>query len=192
MFLKKREHTVASAANPVARILCFWEPSEGLGVDGRPTRGFAGQLLFMTNGGAMPAEVNGDVRIYVFDDQGTYEEQARPIHQFDFKSAAWSQHLGETTLGPAYQVFIPYTRKGPHQARCALRVRLQPGDGPVVFSEMVKVILPGTTEQNDQTEKLAGPRDAQQRPQPQPQHFSPQPPEAKAQRLQAFNVPWPR
>lgn len=129
---------------PVVEIICLWEPAEGLGLDGLPTRGFAGQILFFTAGHPQPLKVNGDVRIYVFDDHGTPEEQSRPIHQFDFAPDAWNAFLRETNIGTAYQVFIPYTRKSTYQTNCSLRVRYTPaGGGSPVYSKMATVVLPG-------------------------------------------------
>ena len=134
----------AGPNNPVMDIICLWEPAEGRGLDNLPGRGFAGQVLFLTRGSAEPAKVDGDIRVYVFDDQGSLEEQAKPIHQFDFNSQAFDQYLYETNFGAAYQLFMPYTRKGSHEANCALRVRFTPADGgPPVYSKMADITLPG-------------------------------------------------
>ncbi|MDB5385865.1 MAG: hypothetical protein JWM11_1511, partial [Planctomycetaceae bacterium] len=83
-------------------------------------------------------------RIYLFDDQGTEEEQSKPIYQFDFEPEAWQLHSSMTELGPAYNVFIPYTRKGRNQANCALRIRYNPPSGTPVFSQMATLTLGGT------------------------------------------------
>jgi hypothetical protein len=133
----------ASAKNPVVQITCLWEPSEGRDQDGHPSRGFAGQILFLANKGGTPVKVNGEVSVYVFDDQGTLEEQARPLHHFKFDSLAWSQHLRVGTLGPTYHVFIPYTRKGTFEANCTVRVKLSPADGQPVFSDSCNIPLRG-------------------------------------------------
>ncbi|MFG0333981.1 MAG: hypothetical protein ACF8TS_11515 [Maioricimonas sp. JB049] len=133
----------ATAEQPAIEVLCFWEAAEGRGLDNLPTRGFAGQVLFFTSGSAEPVKVNGDVRVYLFDDQGTPEEQARPIHQFDFHAHAWETFLRETNVGAAYQLFIPYTRKGVHQAECGIRVRFTPENGLPLYSKMAAITLPG-------------------------------------------------
>ena len=104
----------------VAEIVCLWEAAEGIGLDGLPTRGFAGQVLFFPRGQPEPIRIDGDIMIYVFDDHGTEAEQARPLHQFEFPAVAWNSFLYKTNLGPAYQLFIPYTRKGGNFASCAL------------------------------------------------------------------------
>ncbi len=140
----RRKVVVPTRANPVVEIVCLWEPGEGVGIDNGPARGFVGQLLFMTSAEPEPARVDGDIRIYLFDDQGTIEEQGKPIHQFDFSAEAWNRYLRETNIGAGYQIFVPYTRPGGYQAKCTLRVRYTPADGgPPVFSRMTTVSLPG-------------------------------------------------
>jgi len=132
----------ATARNPAIRIVCLWEPAEGRDPKGVPCKGFAGQVLFLTSS-SLPVSVEGDIRVYLFDDQGTAEDQAKPLHQFDFDTGAWAQHYSYGTLGPAYNVFIPYMRRGPNDATCALRVRLTPKKGPAIFSDMTSIKLLG-------------------------------------------------
>jgi hypothetical protein len=132
----------ATAKNPAVKIVCIWEPAEGQGVDGLPTRGFAGQIFFFTRN-STPAQVDGTVRVYLFDDQGSVQEQGKPIHQFDFLGEAWTAHLTKSMLGPSYNVFIPYVARQPWHANCSLRVRFTPEDGPTIYSDMVHVVLPG-------------------------------------------------
>jgi len=132
----------ATARNPAVRVVCLWEPAEGRDPNGVPCTGFAGQILFLTNT-SLPVSVDGDVRIYLFDNHGKPEEQTKPLHQFDFDSGSWSRHYTYGTLGPAYNVFVPYMRHGVYDATCALRIRLTPKNGPVVFSEMTSIELLG-------------------------------------------------
>lgn len=132
----------ATARNPAVQVLCLWQSSTGRDPEGLPCRGFAGQIIFLSGRGTTPLAVDGDVRIYVFDDQGTLEERSVP-RMWDFDSAAWNMHLTNSSLGPAYSVFIPYTRPGSQQAACTLRLRLTPKDGQPIFSETASVILPG-------------------------------------------------
>lgn len=140
----KKSMPAATQTDPVVEILGLWQPAEGTGLDGLPARGFAGQLLFFNRGSKSPVKVDGDIRIYVFDDFGEVEDQSTPIDQLDFVEDTWQAHLHVGTLGPSYNVFIPYSRKAnKNQAKCTLRVRLKPENGPTVFSEMVAVTLPG-------------------------------------------------
>lgn len=138
-----KNHVVrATPRNPAVQALCLWQPSNGRDPDGLPCRGFAGQIVFLSAGNAAPVAVDGSIRIYVFDDQGSLDERSVP-RQWDFDSGAWNMHLTNSSLGATYSVFIPYTRPGSQQASCTLRLRLTPDEGPVIFSETASVILPG-------------------------------------------------
>ncbi len=133
-----------SPDNPVEQIMPVWQEGEGPGTDQHQvSRGFSGQIYFITHNRRLPSEVNGKVRIYLFDDQGEGEELERPIHQFDFNAETWKAHQTITKLGPAYSVFIPYTRPGRHTAECALRIRFTPENGTPVFSQMAPITLGG-------------------------------------------------
>lgn len=139
----KEDVPKATSKNPAVRCLCLWEPAEGTGVDNKPARGVAGQIFFFTRDSVSSVAVEGDVRIFVFDDQGTEEEQSKPLHQFDFKDNTFQAFLTPTQFGPSYQLFVPYSRKGRHQAELAVRVRLAQDGAPPVFSEITKVVLNG-------------------------------------------------
>ena len=135
----------ASAKKPAVEIVALWEAAEGKGVDGMPTRGFAGQLLFFQHNNSSPVYVKGEIMIHLYDDQGSDIEQNKPIHQYKFDEGAWQVHAVESTLGPAYQVFIPYVRKGRDQAECALRVQLTQEGSSDIYSRMISVKLEGKT-----------------------------------------------
>jgi hypothetical protein len=68
---KDREvvRVIEDPRQPVSEIICLWQPAEGQDMDGLPCRGFAGQLLFFAVGNEAPAEVGGEVMIYIFDDR---------------------------------------------------------------------------------------------------------------------------
>ena len=147
----------ASARNPVIEVMALWEPAEGNGVEGLPSRGFAGQVLFFTPGHPQSVKVDGDICIYVFDDFGNEQERAKPIHQFTFDAGSWNTFVRESDLGASYQLFVPYTRPGQWQASCSVRVRYTPRDGGnPVYSKMATVALPGrprkATQQKSQPE----------------------------------------
>lgn len=150
----------ASPKKPAVEIVALWEAAEGKGVDGMPTRGFAGQLMFFQHNNSSPVYVKGEVMIHLYDDQGATSEQNKPIHQYKFDSGAWQVHAVDSTLGPAYQVFIPYVRKGRDQAECALRVQLTQEGSADIYSRMISVKLDG------KTPKAAEQPLAQQKPAP--------------------------
>lgn len=141
--LRTAKFEKADAKNPAVEILALWQPAEGPGPGGVPTRGFAGQIFFLTQSKPAPVMVEGKVRIYLFDDRGSLKEQARPLREFDVDSALWNAHCHQSTLGPAYSVFIPYPREDFHQSSCSLRVRFTPTIGPPIYSPTSTVVLPG-------------------------------------------------
>jgi len=135
----------ATATNPAVQIVCLWEQADGRDPEGLPCRGFAGQILFLANRNATPVEIDGDVRIYLFDNIGTADDQSKPLRQFDFDAAAWNVHLTKSAVGPSYSVFVPYVRRGTLNAQCALRIRMEPKVGPTIFSELSSLPLKGPT-----------------------------------------------
>lgn len=141
---EKDEIPAATKENPAQEVLALWQPGEGRDTKGLPCRGFAGQLFFFQRGSESPVKVEGHVQVYLFDDQGTEDEQAKPLHVYQFLDGTWNQYLTNTNLGPAYQVFIPYPRRGSHQAKCSLRAKYINQEGATVFSETADLVLIGT------------------------------------------------
>lgn len=127
----------------MVEIMAVWQPGEGRDTKGLPSRGFAGQLFFFKQGNPSPSEITGDVKIYVFDDQGTEEEIAKPIHVYEFKEGAWNAYLTKTNIGQAYQIFIPYPRKGDHRAICSLRIKHIAPSGEILLSDPADIVLAG-------------------------------------------------
>jgi hypothetical protein len=139
----KHKYIEATPQNPAVEILALWQPAEGAGPNGLPTRGLAGQIMFFTRGHETPVKVNGETRIYLFDDVGTEQAQSKPIHQFKFASDVWNMQLQDSLLGPSYQVFVPYVRRDPHRVNCTLSVKFTSANAPTIYSKMVTVTLPG-------------------------------------------------
>lgn len=133
----------ATATDPAVEIVCLWQPGEGRDPDGLPCKGFMGQVMFLSSKSSAPVVIEGDVRVYLFDDQGTEKENTKPLRQFDFDNGSWAIHLTSTSYGPTYTVFIPYVRRGVTNARCSLYVRLKPKVGPVICSEFTDMQLNG-------------------------------------------------
>ena len=146
--LSKDEFPKTGPKNPVIRILGMWQAAEGMAMN-RTLRGFSAQILFFSQNSDLAAQVDGDVRIYVFDDQGSPEDQAMPFHEFNYTAAAWNTLMGKGALGATYAVSVPYSRPGNHEAKCALRIRYTPKGGSPVYSDMVNVVLPGTKKPKD-------------------------------------------
>jgi hypothetical protein len=138
----KNDFPKAGPKHPVSQIVGVWQPAMGT-FENRTTRGFSGQILFFDQGNPQPIQVDGDVRIYVFDDQGSPEQQIIPIFEYSFRADAWNALLSKGPLGATYSVFVPYIRQGNHEAKCVLRIRYLPKKGPPVYSDMVNINLEG-------------------------------------------------
>lgn len=133
-----------SATNPVLKVISIWQPGSGIDPEGKSCRGFSGQIMFYTAREQAISTIEGGVKIYIFDDQGKPEEQIKPIHIWEFKPEVWKALRVDSPMGPTYQVFIPYSRKGAHEANCSLRLKYMSPTGNSVSTEMVNVTLPGT------------------------------------------------
>jgi len=135
----KTSFVKATSNNPAVKCLCVWQTAEGYDPEGKPCRGAAGQIFFFNRDSAVPVVVQGDVRVFVFDDQSPIEEQSKPIQEFDIDRQTWNSQLISTQFGPAYRLFVPYTRAGRHQAQMAIRLRMTPDHGPIVFSDLATI-----------------------------------------------------
>ena len=137
--------TNARRPKPVSRILCLWEAAEGQGLDEKPSRGFAGQIMFFSPGEPSPVKVNGIVRIYEYVDFDDSLSEHQPIHEFIFDDGGWNAHRTESTLGETYNVFLPYVLKDGRHNVCALRVEFESEDGRKVSSPYTEVTLASKT-----------------------------------------------
>lgn len=135
----------ARAPDSVSKMLCLWEAAEGQGLDEKPARGFAGQIMFFTHGKASPIKVKGTVRIFEYVDFDSDDEDPVPAHIFTFDSGAWNAHRADGTLGQSYNVFLPYVQKDKRHAVCALRVEIETEDGRKVSSPFTEVTLASKT-----------------------------------------------
>ena len=127
----------------VVRIVALWEASHGKGVDEKPSRGFAGQILFFGPKSETGARVRGHVNIYQYDEfDNASEEELTPLHTFSFHPDTWDLHHTEGTLGHSYSCFIPYMRKHKEQVNCGLKVEFVSEDGQSVSSEITEIRLP--------------------------------------------------
>ena len=129
----------------VARILCLWEPSHGNNVEGKPARGFAGQILFFGGKDDAAVRVDGQVRVVEYDNYSVDDDEPKPLHAFTFEPDAWDVHRTEGSLGQSYSVFIPYMQKHKDTVNCGLKVEFTNKDGRVVSSDITEVMLPGHT-----------------------------------------------
>jgi hypothetical protein len=142
----------ASTDHPAVRCVCLWQEAAGQTETGETVRGFAGQIYFFTANDQSSVGVEGDVHVFLFDDHGSPDEQARPISEAGFANVEWQAMRRDSQLGPTYSLFVPYPRAGNLEANCALRLRLTQPDGSTLFSEMTQVKLPGLARREQKRE----------------------------------------
>lgn len=141
----------------IVKIVSLWESSSGTGVDDKPCRGFAGQILFFGPHNDTAVRVRGTVKIYEYDEYDSeWSEDLVPLHTFAFDNTAWAAHLREGTIGESYSCFIPYMRKHKDQVNCGLRVEFIPDGGRPVKSEITEVLLTSKTSAALAAEKTRG------------------------------------
>ncbi|MEP3481370.1 MAG: hypothetical protein ABJZ55_19165 [Fuerstiella sp.] len=132
-----------SRQKSVAKILCLWEAAEGQGLDEKPSRGFAGQVMFFEYGNPTPVQIAGDVVIYQYKDYDPEAEEHTLLHTFRFDAGAWQAHRTQGTLGDSYNVFLPFTEKHKDRVTCALRVEMTLENGSKISSPYTEVNLAG-------------------------------------------------
>jgi hypothetical protein len=162
--LRTNASSGASVSSQPARCLCLWQPVNGADSTGNPIRGFGGQVYFFAAGSEEPIEVDGDVRVFIFDDIGEPAQQARPKDVQDFDSFVWKSFLNKSQFGTNYTVFVPYAQASKYESVCSLRLRLDQPDGTQVFSDMATVKLSGEPREDKSIRQLVDPREHSIRP----------------------------
>ena len=147
-----------------ARCLCLWQPVHGQDAAGQQVSGFGGQVYFFAAGSEEPIEVDGDVRVFVFDDVGTPEQQARPKDVQDYDSFVWKSFLNNSQFGSNYTVFVPHAAASNYESICSLRLRLKRPDGSQLFSDMATVKLAGERREDKSIRQLVSPHEHSIRP----------------------------
>lgn len=154
----KDEPAARAGARP-ARCLCLWQPVNVEDAAGNPVRGFGGQVYFLAADSEEPIAVNGDVRVFIFDDIGTAAQQARPKDVQDFNSVVWNSFLNKSQFGANYSVFVPYAHASKYESVCSVRLRLDQPDGTKLFSEMATIKLAGEPREDKSVRQLVSPRE---------------------------------
>ena len=149
----------ANVSSHPARCLCLWQPVKTEDASGQPVQGFGGQVYFFEAGSEEPVEVTGDVRVFVFDDVGTPEQQARPKTVEDFDSFVWKSFRNKSQVGTNYALFVPFDQASKYESICSLRLRLVQADGTQVFSDMATVKLAGEPRDDKSIRQLVSPRE---------------------------------
>lgn len=127
----------------ISKVVCLWEPGVGKIPNG-PKQGVLGQVLFFTPGTSSPSKVDGDVTVYLFDDHGTAEQQAQPVHKLVLTAEDLEAVHAETAIGHSYHIPVPYPKNHGMETTCTMRVKYTSPSGETTYSGLDAIRLDGT------------------------------------------------
>ncbi len=124
-------------------VVTIWNDTVLHRPDGRPLRGFAGQLIFYGADADKPVKVDGTLTVYAFDEAGRNPDNVKPDRKFVFTAEQFARHSTRTKVGPAYAVWIPWDEAGGPKKQISLIVRFVPKGGRLLVGEQTRHVLPG-------------------------------------------------
>jgi hypothetical protein len=110
-----------------------------------PQRGFGGRLAFFKNGNEDPVRVEGQLVIYAFDESGDDPYKTEPTKRYIFPADQLAVYESESTVGPTYNIWLPWDEAGGVERKVSLIARFEPKDGAIVVGEQTRHLLSGTS-----------------------------------------------
>lgn len=128
------------------KVVCFWgDPYLRQNPDGEVIRGFAGRLMFYKAGSKKAVKIDGEARIYAYDE--TNRDPSNPVpdkRSLISAETLANQHV-KTELGHAYDIAFDWGPADGPQKSVSLIVKFKPNNGGSwIFSEMSQQTLLGT------------------------------------------------
>jgi hypothetical protein len=125
-----------------ARMAVFWSDA-ALSNPGQPAvRGFGGRVYFFNDRGEAVAP-DGQFTVYAFDDSRQDGSDRVPEKKFAFTPEQFKQHMGKSTLGPSFSIWIPWDEQGGEQREITLLPIFTTTSGQFVKGEQSTNVLPG-------------------------------------------------
>lgn len=111
---------------------------------GKPSeRGFGGRVFFYDNQGKT-MKVDGEVSIYLFDDDSRLEDAQTPEKKFVFPAETLALRYSKCSLGDSYNFWVPVGPViGPNR-KLSLVTKIELDQGGSVVSGVTRKILPGS------------------------------------------------
>jgi hypothetical protein len=134
---------VESEFKEATRMASFWTPDVLTQAGSAPVRGFGGRLFFYgQRGKAIPVE--GQLVVYAYDDTATGTQGSKtPNRKFVFTPEQFTEHIGNSELGVAYSIWLPWDPVGGDQASITLVPVFTSTQGKVVMGKQALTVLPG-------------------------------------------------
>ena len=125
------------------RMVVTWVDTTLSTVGKNPQRGFGGKLMFFEKASEDPVRVEGNLVVYAFDETDRPDHETHPTRKYIFPVEQFARHESDSSLGPAYSVWLPWDEVGGQQRNISLIAKFEPKDGPVVLGEQTRHLLPG-------------------------------------------------
>lgn len=151
---EKRKAEEAARTLP-ARMAVVWTEAM-LNNPGQPAvRGFGGRVYFYNDRG-QAVTAKGQLAVYGFDDSRQDQASRVPEKKFIFTDEQLAQHLSQSSLGPSYNVWVPWDNVGGEQREISLLpVFTAPGGQPVAGEQTINV-LPGPSRHKGESPEQSG------------------------------------
>ena len=147
--LPKMDLSALKSPGPVTSVVAAWEPAVSNGEN--PQRGFGGRVYFYDSEKNQPVKIKGTVVVYVFDEDGRDEWDAKPNegYVFDSKTLNSKGVYSKSKLGHSYSLWIPIDDAKPESParKISLIVRYIPEKGSSEMSSQTTAHLPGRRDQ---------------------------------------------
>ncbi len=127
----------------VTKVVSTWIDATRQQQGQAPTRGFGGRIFFYGKDQNKPIHIEGRIVVYGFDETSRDASNPVPNRKFVFPAEEIQKLCSESSIGPAYSVWLPWDDVGGEQKRISLIVRFQPDKGPVVVGKQLTTLLPG-------------------------------------------------
>lgn len=127
------------------RLVTTWTEAVHNRAGETPKRGFGGRLAFFKNGSEDPVRVEGQLVIYAFDESGEDPYRTEPTKRYIFPAEQLTVYESDSTLGPTYNIWLPWDQAGGIERKISLIARFEPKDGPIIVGEQTRHLLSGSS-----------------------------------------------
>lgn len=138
------------------RLACMWSPDVARVPGHAPVRGVGGKFFFYgERGRAIPVE--GQLTVFAYDDTTKETSTQTPSRKFVFTPDQFTQHLGDTELGPSYSVWLPWDPAGGQEKSVSLVPVFTAARGKIIMGQQATAVLPGQKRPRKDTFEVENP-----------------------------------
>lgn len=130
------------AATPQA-LAVVWTGAVLQAPGATPTRGFGGLVTFYGADRNTPVRVDGQLTVYAYKDTAGASEKVAADVKYVFPAEQLAGHYGESKLGHAYSIWVPWDPAGGPRQELTLTACFQAVEGEMVMGTPARVVLQG-------------------------------------------------